>query len=227
MSSKLEKRIVVGHPNSGKSVFLNQADNNVKCLQFNYGNVKNNSFLSLQNKIKREIIKNINSTDKFIADEPFFIIPICEFPEIFDLATSKSYLVSTHKLSYYLLDCPKVTLMNHFVPENISHHALYDLIVRPSNEFYSNDIINFSHFLNNFNDIYISEQQISKILTDPVMKKMKTTPFIRDGLISIAKGNNLNDYLSTLESFFKHRLNYVQESKIVDIILNQIYPLKI
>lgn len=215
MSDLLNQTIVLGWPDSGKSHYLRTLD----CPIFTPLDKKKDgslkfyfikpTFKQTQILTKRKLEDYISTQEGTIyLDEPFYyMLPFKE--DSFQNVLTKDYVIATHRTAYFMLNSPKIVLIENASPKEISPNKLEQLIEPPSIGFFESDTKNYASFLNKFKDIYVSEAYVQEVLNNSLMREVRTTYLVRDFLIwSALYGNknfdsNIKNYVKTVGSFFK------------------------
>jgi GTPase SAR1 family protein len=185
----LSQTLILGCPNVGKSAFLKSLSNQIftpikkEGRKLKYLFVKK-TFRETQEKTRKELLKYIKTHSILYLDEPFYyLLPFIE-KELFRAILKKDYVMATHRAAYFLLFSPSIILINKKGgPINVKISVLKKLIRKPSLNFFQTDLINYSKFLNQFNDIHLDATVINKIKNYSLFRKTRTTYLIRDFLI--------------------------------------------
>lgn len=188
MSKLLKQVLILGCSNVGKSKFLEKLSYQIftpvkkegRNLQYLFAE---RSFRETQKRTRDALSKYIKSHSILYLDEPFYyLLPFEE--KLFSEVLKKNYIIATHRTAYFLLSSPSIIFINKKgVPININILELEQLIKKPSLNFFETDLINYSIFLSQFNDIQINPIIIEKIKNYPDFRDTRTTYFIRDFLI--------------------------------------------
>ncbi len=217
----LKQILIIGYPNVGKSKFLKKRSRQKwiftpikkegKILKYPF---LERSFRETQKRTRDFLLRYIRNHSTLYLDEPFYyLLPFEEgtFFEIF----KKSYTIVEHRIAYFLLSRPSITLINKKgFPININILELEKLVRKPSLNFFEADLMNYSNFLNQFNDIHLSPILINKIKNHPDFKNTRTTYFIRDFLIwFVLHPSDLNkkidEYKIIINNFFQENYKSV------------------
>lgn len=221
MSNILNQTLIIGYPASGKSTYLNSLNSN----PFIWRNYKKETLEATLSVITEKLKQYHSENNILYMDEPFFLNSPLLQPELFFSIKQKSFNIATHRISYFcLLNPTDITLMDRHVHKKISSEELCNLVEKPTEEFYRSDVTYFANFLNGFLDVQISPEICTKIQNHPILKKIRTTPFVRDAMILFSRGFNLDQYVMILEDFFKKNIDNVNEV-YGRIIKKQLFPL--
>ncbi|MFA5086229.1 MAG: hypothetical protein WC468_01350 [Candidatus Paceibacterota bacterium] len=218
----LKQTIVLGYPNSGKSKFLKTLGNQIfspiekRTKKLNYFFVKK-SFEKTREETISALSKFLKNRPVPCLDEPFYyLLPFEE--NIFKKILKKDYIVATHRTAYFLISLPSIILINKKgQPIDLKISALEKIIQKPSFKFFEKDLINYSKFLNRFNDIHLSRDTINKIKNHKDFKKTRTTYLVRDFLIWFAfhPGDfykKANEYKTLVQQFFKNNCGNIPKN---------------
>lgn len=219
----LKQTLILGCPNVGKSLFLKSLNSQIftpikkEGEKLKYPFAKR-SFEETQKKTKKELLKYIETHPIFYLDEPFYyLLPFVE-KKLFGKILKKDYVIATHRTAYFLLSSPSIVLVNKKgKPINIKISELGRLIRKPSLNFFQTDLINYSNFLNQFDDIYLDTTVIDKIKNYPAFKNTRTTYLIRDFLIWFVfhPGDfykRVKEYKIIIQHFFKENCRGISKS---------------
>jgi len=219
----LEKTIIVGPPNSGKSTYIRGLNSNILFWK----DYRMNALKDTNKRIEEEIEKRLFRHNPFYADEPFFLIPPLLCPNLFGQFKNHSFFVSTHRISYFSLICPsKIILADNFSYTSITPERLVGLVEKPSEDVYYRDCRHFVDFLNTFSDVDISPETFEEIVKNPLLNAIRTTPFVRDAIIMGVYGVSIKEYLKRIIEYFNKNSKDIPITHRT-IINKQLSPLEI
>lgn len=219
----LKQTLILGYPNVGKSLFLKSLSSQIftpikkEGEKLKYPFAKK-SFKETQKKTKKELLKYISTHPIFYLDEPFYyLLPFVE-KKLFGKILKKDYVIATHRTAYFLLSSPSIILVNRKGEHiNIKISGIEKLIKRPSFQFFEEDLINYTEFLNQFSDVHLNRGVIKKIINNKDFKNTRTTYLIRDFLIWFAfhPGDfykRVKEYKAIIQYFFKENCRGISKS---------------
>ncbi len=221
---KMTKRIVIGMPDSGKTTYVKQFGTALsgcpKDENFPRQLMKSESFYLNYENLNRFVREYIKNTQNLLMDEPFYFLLMYQDGLIGELA-KKDFLIATHKIAYFLLLDPEITLLDNKSAKTIGTTELQGMIETPDEKFFESDVLMFHRVLKNFGEI--SEKIPEIVLSNKYLREIRTTYVVRDYMVELALGQTKtpSEYLDRIFSFF--RKNYgslnIGSKRIIDKVI--------